>query len=139
MPKAFARSAHHEVVACFEQALMALGHLPEQRETRAQAIDLRLDLYYALSALGEFGPMLDALREAETLAEALGDQRRVGQVSAYLSRHFWLMGDQDRALACGQRSLATASALAPCMRGWAERKRPASSYPLPSSCTMPWT
>jgi class 3 adenylate cyclase/tetratricopeptide (TPR) repeat protein len=109
--KAFARSAHQEVVACFEQALMALGHLPEQRETREQAIDLRLDLYYALSALGEFGPMLDALREAETLAGALADQRRLGQVSAYLSRHFWLMGDQDRALACGQRTLTIAEAL----------------------------
>jgi hypothetical protein len=34
-------SAYQEVSAYFEQALAALQHLPECRETQEQAIDLR--------------------------------------------------------------------------------------------------
>ena len=83
--KAFARSALWEAVAYFEQALAALRHLPERRETLEQAIDLRLDLRNALIVLGEFGAMFDHLREAETLATALDDQRRLGWVSAYMA------------------------------------------------------
>ena len=54
---------------CYEQALVALAHLPESRETIEQAIDIRFDLRNALLPLGEFGQMLNYLREAETLAE----------------------------------------------------------------------
>ena len=52
--KALARSANREAVAHFEQALTALRHLPETRETLEQAIDLRFDLRNALLPLGEF-------------------------------------------------------------------------------------
>jgi len=40
--KAMARSAYREAVGSFEQALSALSHMPETRDTREQAIDLRL-------------------------------------------------------------------------------------------------
>ena len=79
--KALARSALREVMACSEQALAALTHLPESRATQEQAIDLRFDLRNALWSLGEIGQMLDYLREAKTLAEALDDQPRLGRVS----------------------------------------------------------
>src|SRR5262249_40525255 len=46
--KAMARSAYREAVGYFEQALSALPHLPETRDTREQAIDLRLALRSAL-------------------------------------------------------------------------------------------
>ena len=52
--KALARSANREAVTCFEQALVALEHLPETRETLEQAIDLRFDLRTSLLPLGEF-------------------------------------------------------------------------------------
>ena len=42
--KALARSAHRDAAEYFEQALSALQHLPEERDTREQAIDLRLAL-----------------------------------------------------------------------------------------------
>ena len=90
--KALARSALREVVACFEQALAALTHLPESRATQEQAIDLRFDLRNALWTLGEIRQMLDYLREAATLAEALDDQPRLGRVSAYMCRYFREMG-----------------------------------------------
>jgi class 3 adenylate cyclase/tetratricopeptide (TPR) repeat protein len=108
--KALERSANREAVAYLEQALAALQHLPESHETLAQAIDLRFALRQALYPLGEFERFLTYLREAETLAMALGDQRRLGWVSAYMTSYFWLTGDKDRALACGQRALAVVEA-----------------------------
>ena len=109
--KAFARSALREAVACFEQALAALTHLPESRATQEQAIDLRFDLRNALMTLGEFRPMLDYLREAATLAKALDDQPRLGRVSVYMCRYCREMGDHDGAVASGQRALAMAETL----------------------------
>ena len=50
------------------------------------------------------------LREAESLAAALDDPRRLGQVSGFLSVHFCLMGAYDQAIAAGQRALALATA-----------------------------
>jgi len=107
--KALARSAYREAVAGFDQALLALGHLPESRDTLAQAIDLRFDLRIALNPLREDRRLLDCLREAEPLAEALGDQRRLGQVSAYLAQYLYGIGDYEPALASAQRALAIAT------------------------------
>jgi class 3 adenylate cyclase/tetratricopeptide (TPR) repeat protein len=109
--KASARSAFREVVACAEQALQALSHLPESRATQEQAIDLRLDLRTALWSLGELRPMLDHLREAATLAEALDDQPRLGGVSAYMCRYLREVGDHDGAVESGQHALAVAETL----------------------------
>jgi class 3 adenylate cyclase/tetratricopeptide (TPR) repeat protein len=106
--KVMARSAYREAVGYFEQALSALPHLPEQRDTREQAIDLQLALRSALRPFGNFERILVALREAEALAAALGDPRRLGQVSVFLSNHFYTMGAYDQAIAASQRALATA-------------------------------
>jgi predicted ATPase len=56
--KAMARSAHREAVEYYEQALNALQHLPETRDTLEQAIDLRLALRTALGPLGDLGRIL---------------------------------------------------------------------------------
>ena len=76
----------------FEQALSALQHLPETRDTREQAVDLRLALRSALWPSGNLGRILALLREAETLAEALDDPRRLAQVSLLSVREFPLHG-----------------------------------------------
>src|SRR5262249_21155426 len=109
--KAAARSANREAVACFEQALVALQHRPQNRGTLEQAIDLRSDLYQVLYLLLEFGRSLEYLREAEPLAEALGDQRRLGWISAYMSYCLGMMGGMEHALAVGQRAQAIAETL----------------------------
>src|SRR5262249_6359329 len=75
-----------------------------------QAIDLRLTLRSALFPLRDFESILAALREAETLAEALDDQRRLGQVSRFLALHFYHEGAYDEAIAAAQRALALATA-----------------------------
>jgi tetratricopeptide (TPR) repeat protein len=90
--KAFARSANREALASFEQALTALTQLPETHETREQAIDLRFDLRNALFPLAEFGRIDGYLREAESLARRLDDQRRLGWVSTYMASHHVITG-----------------------------------------------
>jgi tetratricopeptide (TPR) repeat protein len=83
--KALARSVHREAVRYFEEALTALTHLSETRETVQQAIDLRFDLRNALLPLVEWGRIEGYLREAEALARKLDDRRRLASVSGYMS------------------------------------------------------
>jgi class 3 adenylate cyclase/tetratricopeptide (TPR) repeat protein len=109
--KAFERSANREAVACLEQALDALRHLPETREAMEQAIDLRFDLRNPLTALGELGKLHAHLREAEAFAATLGDQRRLGRVANYLSILFTQTGEYARGIQFGQRALAVGEAL----------------------------
>jgi len=107
---AMARSAHHEAVRYFEQALSALPYLPQTRDAREQAIDLRLALRSALHPCGDLRRAMANLCEAEALAVTLDDPRRLGQVSVSLSLHFYLMGAYDQAIAAAQRALALAVA-----------------------------
>jgi class 3 adenylate cyclase/tetratricopeptide (TPR) repeat protein len=109
--KANARAANREAVSHFEQALVALRHLPERRERHEQTIDLCLSLRSPLFQLGELERMHEYLREAETLAAALDDQRRQGWVSVGMAHYCCLTGDQDRAIDLGQRGLTIATAV----------------------------
>ena len=83
--KALARSVHRDAVRRFEEAVTALSHLPETRETLEQAIDLRFDLRNALLPLVEWGRIEEYLREAEALARKFNDRRRLASVSGYMS------------------------------------------------------
>ena len=104
--KAFLRSAHREAAACFEQALDALRRLPETPDTIAESLDLRFDLRTALMPLGEFGRLRALLDEAEALAEAVSDQRRLGHALNYKAMQFVHAGDLAAALQTGRRALA---------------------------------
>jgi class 3 adenylate cyclase/tetratricopeptide (TPR) repeat protein len=94
--KALVRSANREATASFRNALDALTHLSHSRETTELAIDLRLDLYSALVPLDELRSLLGDLREAETLAVALGDRRRLGVARLHIS-HILILIDDTRA------------------------------------------
>ena len=106
--RALARPAPRKAIESFEQALSALQHLPEQRDTREQAIDLWIALRSALFPLGDYGRILAALHEAEALAEALDDPRRLARVLSFLSAHFNFIGAYDQAITAAQRTLALA-------------------------------
>jgi class 3 adenylate cyclase/ABC-type cobalamin transport system ATPase subunit len=108
--KAFARTANREAVVCFEHGLEALKYVPESRDSLAQAIDLQLDLRGPLWQLGEIPLMFAHLREAETRAQALGDQHRLGRVFALISRYFWAIADHQQAIDFAHRSLAISTA-----------------------------
>ncbi len=109
--KAFARSANQESVRYLEQAVSCLNHLPEDGETLAQAIDLRIELRHALWPLGEVGRILDHLQKAKSLAETLADQRKLAQVLSVLGYAFWMLGDHDRVAESNQRALTIATSL----------------------------
>jgi len=109
--KALGRSAHREAALYLMLALVALQHLPERRDTHEQAIDLRFDLRTSLFHLGEFAQIFDYLREAESLAEALGDQGRLARVFGSMSANFNVLGDHQRAVESGQRALGVATTL----------------------------
>jgi predicted ATPase len=110
--KALARWANREALAYFEQALTGLTHLPETRESLAQAIDVRFDLREALLPLAEFGRIEGYLQEAETLARSLDDQRRLGWLSAHMaSLHLVTGGSATGARTFVQRIQAIGEAL----------------------------
>jgi class 3 adenylate cyclase/tetratricopeptide (TPR) repeat protein len=108
--KAMTRSAHREAAGAFEQALSALDHLPQQHDTNAPAIDLRLALRAALVPMGDYRRILAALHEAESLAVALDDPRRLAQVSIFLSFDFCRRGLYDQAIVAARRALTLATA-----------------------------
>jgi DNA-binding winged helix-turn-helix (wHTH) protein/tetratricopeptide (TPR) repeat protein len=108
--KAYLRSANRAAATYFEQALDALPRLPETPDTIAQSLDLRFDLRNALVPLNEgTGVLLD---EAEAIAEAAGDHRRLGRALTYQVLPFWQAGDYSAALEAGLRALAIGESLA---------------------------
>ena len=107
--KAFLRSANREAATYFKRALDALPQLPETPDTIAQSLDLRFDLRNALVPLGEDTGVL--LSEAEAIAAAAGDQRRLGRALTYQVLPFWQAGDYSAALKAGLRALAIGESL----------------------------
>ena len=105
------RSANREALKSFEQALTVLEVLPESPSTVEQAFEIRLELRRALIQLGEVRRVLDRLREAETLAEKLNDDRRRGRVCAFMTNVHGQLGELDEAVASGSRALAIARML----------------------------
>jgi tetratricopeptide (TPR) repeat protein len=107
---AVARGGFHEAVAHASAGLESLDRVPDDVDTKEQAVDLHLELRHALLPLGQHRRILDHLRRAETLAEALRDRGRLGRTSAYLTEYFRQTGALDRAVECGERALDLATA-----------------------------
>ena len=103
--KALSHSANQEAVSYFDQALGALGQLPETRQNIEKSIDLRLELRSALHPLGEFERVLDALQKAAGLAESIDDKRRQGRVLSYLAQSHRLSGNHASAIEAGERAI----------------------------------
>lgn len=109
--KAMARSANREAVAYFDEALESLSHVPEESRAVAQAFDIRLDLRSALIPLGDFPRIFPLLRELESFAEQLADQRRQGLVAALMAGAYPTIGRPDQAARHGERAREIASLL----------------------------
>jgi class 3 adenylate cyclase/tetratricopeptide (TPR) repeat protein len=109
--KAFAHSANREALSWFVQALDALTPLPTTPETRSEALELHLGVRNALTLLGEHERTLTHLREAQALAEQLGDRRRLGRALAFEVNCLYLLGHHDAAIEAGRRARAVAREL----------------------------
>jgi len=108
--KSFGRSAYAQAATSLEQAMAALRHLPETRETITHAFDLRIEIRSALFPLGKPDRIFGFLREAEGLALALGDQRRLASAIWFMGNYFWWTGQPDRQRECTERALALCKA-----------------------------
>jgi tetratricopeptide (TPR) repeat protein len=104
--KGLLRSANRGAADYFEQALDALGRLPETPTSIAESLDLRFDLRHALLPLGEQKRTGAILDEAEALAEAVGDERRLARALNLKVTQFTQAGDYAAALQAGLRALA---------------------------------
>jgi class 3 adenylate cyclase/tetratricopeptide (TPR) repeat protein len=109
--RAAARGANQEAIAYLEQALIALCHLPETRETTELTIDVRIDLRSALLPLGDYARMGDHLHQAEVLARGLGDQHRLGRIVTFMVSQCHAAGDYDGAVGFGREALSIARTL----------------------------
>ena len=109
--KAFNRSANREAAVHLEQAIEALAHLPQTPQNVELAMDLRLLLRPALTALGEFGRAFELAREAEPLARAVGDRRREVLIQSFISASLAHAGRLDEALARAEAGMALAETL----------------------------
>ncbi len=109
--KASARSAYREALAFLEQALQAAARLPDERDTLALRIDLRIEMRSVLFPLREITRDLQNLEAAEPLAERLADPRRTAQLLTLKTRDLSILGHARRALECGRRAVAAAEAV----------------------------
>ena len=109
--KARNRGAFREAVTGFEQALDALGHLPEHPDTRVLAIELHHRLGSVLSMVGEYQRSLALLGEAEARARQLDDRARLGGVLSMMVTVRRILGDFDGAMAAGREALELAATL----------------------------
>jgi len=100
------RSAHREAVQYFEQALAAVGRLPQTLATRQETLDLYLQLRWSLVPLGDYHRLADSLRRAAAAAEGLNDPLGVGEISQSMTNFLRLIGDCDGALQAGERARA---------------------------------
>ncbi len=106
--RALDRSAAREALAHFEQARVALRELPESRERTEQLIDLCFEQRNALLPLGEFARLGEFVNEGRALAEALGDQRRLGWALAYQTHQKSVLGEFARSIEAGESACAIA-------------------------------
>jgi tetratricopeptide (TPR) repeat protein len=104
--RAIARGANRQAIPHLEEALVALRRLPEKRETTELTIDIHIDLTNPVFMLADLARVDDHLHEAEVLARSLGDQHRLGRISAYMMVQRVMGGDYDEALRFGQEALS---------------------------------
>src|SRR4029450_4496561 len=109
--RAMARGAYREAIAHLEQALGALRHIPETRETTELTIDIHIDLRNALLPLGDWARIGEPLDEAEGLARALRGQHRLARIATFMVIQCLNTGDYDEAVRFGQEALTIARTL----------------------------
>ncbi|PWU24514.1 MAG: hypothetical protein C5B48_06010 [Candidatus Rokuibacteriota bacterium] len=105
------RSASAQAAGCFDQALKALAHLPENPERLSETIDLLQFRGAAQFGLEDRAGVLQSSEEAVALAERLGDPARLARAVGHWANALWFAGENRRALDVGRRAVALADAI----------------------------
>lgn len=107
--EAYVRWGHREALACFEQALAALGHLSDDRRTLEARADVHVDIRRVHHFLAEPLPALEHLSAAEVIVRSLEDRTRVGYLLNYRCIELQALGGWPEAVSAGEEALAIAS------------------------------
>jgi class 3 adenylate cyclase/tetratricopeptide (TPR) repeat protein len=98
------RSANREAISIFNRAIEVLGRLPLE-VAAPRAIDLRLHAFTAFHTVGANDKLLELIREAERLAELIGDKRRLAAAAVQTAFALWLAGKHTEAQARAEAAL----------------------------------
>ena len=110
LSQAIRSSANHEAIALYERALKVLDRLPPDASTTF-AIDARVHAYSPLLALGEIDRLVAVMSEADALAHALGDKRRLAATTSQLAGALWLAGKHEAGLRSAEQAIRLADEL----------------------------
>jgi class 3 adenylate cyclase/tetratricopeptide (TPR) repeat protein len=102
--KSAARSACHEAVMYYGEALSSAKALRNGADRSALEVDLRLEMRYPLFQLGELARVQELMLEAESVASTVDDRGRRAQVALFLSHISWLMGRHRASVSYGELS-----------------------------------
>ena len=109
--KAQMASRNGAAQALFEKALDAQAQMPQTPRNSRRGIDVRLELAQSLFALGRSEEVRKVLVEAEAIATALNDERRLGRIYSARMLCHWVDGDLGNAIAMGRQGLDIARRL----------------------------
>lgn len=88
--------AVREAISYFQAALRALEALPSSRKRLGQRMDVDMKYSFVLSLAGKYEEALSVLRDAERIAEEVGDRERLMQVCSRMATIlFWKGGTWD--------------------------------------------
>src|SRR5262249_4847045 len=100
------RSANREAASLYEQALVALSHLPEGQDRAREALEIRAGLRSALIPLADLRSILPHLDAMDADATALGDERWRALILAWRGECLRAGGDHAAAATAGERALS---------------------------------
>jgi class 3 adenylate cyclase/tetratricopeptide (TPR) repeat protein len=103
--RALARWANQEAASLYQQALVALSHLPEGRDRAREALEIRAQLRAALVILADFRTFLPHLDAMDADAAALGDERWVALSMAWRSESLRAGGEAAAAATAAERAI----------------------------------
>ena len=89
------QATSRELVAMLEGVMSSFASMPQEPQILKASIDLRLVTCNALLPLGEHARLIEVLAQAEHMASALGDTRRLGTVYNQQSLALWLSGEYE--------------------------------------------
>lgn len=106
--KSFRNYSTLESFRHYEEALSALGKLPDTAENKRKRIEIALLAREPILALGFKEGSLEILKEGQKLAEEIGDRSSLAQLCGFIAHFLSYKGDWVQGLNYGERALAEA-------------------------------
>ena len=106
MSRAIGRSANREALRVYELGLDATRRIGDDSKALPLELALRIEAIGALMPLGQIETIISNLERTESIARAIGDQRRLGGVTMQLSVLCWMRGRYAQGLIHADSAMA---------------------------------